>query len=187
MSEQAVSGTWRIAQSTDPTFRKGATARLEATDRGLRIAADGSPSVEVPWGVLTLSAASNGQVVIGTGRGTLWADPGPDANPAALTGAFATARPAPASPSPYEEYPAGDGRILVLYRGDDTGNEVDPADLLAEIGADAAARAAAGWQLTSMAGLPLRHAGQKFLAAEGSGYTTKVAIGCLYVRAPQPA
>lgn len=68
----------------------------------------------------------------------------------------------------------------MLYRSADTGDELDPATLLAEIAADAAIRSAAGWRMTSIASLPLRHAGQKVFGVDGSGYTTKAAFGALY-------
>ena len=188
MSDQQLSGTWRVAQSTEPGIRRGATVRIGASEAGLRISAEGGGGVDVPWSAARLATASNGQVVIDTGRGTVWADPQAGASPAPLAEAYASYRSAPASAAiAYPEYPAGEGRLLVLYLSDDDGSEVDPAELLARMGADAASRAAGGWRLESMAGLPLRHAGQKMFGVEGSGYTTKAAIGCLYARVAPPA
>ena len=85
--------------------------------------------------------------------------------------------------SQFPEYPAGEDQVLVVYTGMDDGSEVDPGPLFADLAADAAERRSNGWRMVSMASLPLRHGGQKIFGVEGSGFTTKVALGVLYTRA----
>jgi hypothetical protein len=182
MGEQRVDGSWRVVQSTDPSIRRATTARLAITDDGLRLWIEGAGSYEIAWSVGTVATASNGQTVLGTGHGTVWLEPQAGADPTALAAAVASRRDAAPSTPAHPEFPAGDGQLLVLYRGADDGSEVDPAHLLAVIADDASRRSADGWHLVSMVGLPLRHAGQKLFGVDGSGYTTKAAIGCLYAR-----
>lgn len=180
MDGERINGSWRIAGSTDAAIIKGTTAHLVIVPDGLQIRIDGAASYEIPWRVATLKTAISGQTVITTGHGQVWIDPGPGANAAELADAF-NGNYVDEPANRYEEFEAGSGQVLVLYRGADDGNEVDPAPLLAAIAADAAERASQGWRLASMVGLPLRHAGQKMFGIEGSGYTTKAAIAGLYV------
>ena len=77
------------------------------------------------------------------------------------------------------EFPAGRDQVIVVYVEDDTGNEVDPIYLYGQIAADATIRAEAGHRVVSMAAVPLRHSGG-WLAREGSGYETKVAVAVVY-------
>ena len=77
------------------------------------------------------------------------------------------------------EEPAGNGQFIVAYVSDDTGGEVDPAVLAAEIAGNAAQRASAGLRIVATAGLPLRHSAVAF-GREGSGFDTKVAVLVTY-------
>ena len=73
--------------------------------------------------------------------------------------------------------------VIVLYRPQDIGGEVDSLSIFSAIAADARARASAGLRILSMTGMPLRHAGTAF-GNDGSGYQTKAAIAVLYERWP---
>ena len=77
------------------------------------------------------------------------------------------------------EYGVGLNQVFVIYVSDDTGSEVDPTALYGQIAGDAAQRAQMGLRLISMAAVPLRHSAA-FLAREGSGYETKVAVAVVY-------
>lgn len=77
------------------------------------------------------------------------------------------------------EFNAGANQVIVVYMSTDTGNEVDPIALYGEIAQDAAQRAAAGQHIVSIAAVPTRHA-QGFMAREGSGYETKLAVAVVY-------
>jgi hypothetical protein len=188
MDGERISGTWRVVQSTDPGITKGVDVWFAIVPDGLAVQVQGAATYEIPWSVASLSVASNGQTVIDTGHGTLWVNPGAAADPAQLAARFNANRVAvPPTATSHQAFKAGAGRQLVLYRGEDDGSEVDPARLLAEVAADAENRAADGWQLTSLVGLPLRHAGQKMFGVEGSGYTTKAALAALYVQDGVPA
>ena len=81
------------------------------------------------------------------------------------------------------EYPAGPDHVIVVYQPPDIGAEVDPANLMGWIAADARSRAKDGLRMLSMTSLPLRHAGTAF-GNDGSGYQTKVAVTVLYERWP---
>jgi hypothetical protein len=80
------------------------------------------------------------------------------------------------------DFPAGAGQTIVVYISADTGEEVDPLALYGEIAGDAAERAAAGQRIVSMAAVPTRHA-QGFMARQGSGYETKLAVAVVYGKA----
>jgi hypothetical protein len=80
------------------------------------------------------------------------------------------------------EFAAGPGRLLVVHRSLDSGDEIDPFVLFGEIAADAEQRAERGQSIVSMVGLPLRHAGAAF-GREGSGYETKGCVAVLYALA----
>ncbi len=77
------------------------------------------------------------------------------------------------------ELDAGAGQSIVVYVSPDTGSEVEPTELYGEIAEDAARRAERGLRIISMAAVPTRHA-QAFLAREGSGYETKIAVAVVY-------
>ena len=77
------------------------------------------------------------------------------------------------------EHPAGEGQVIVTYVSNDDGNEVDPTVIAEEIAADAAERAARGYRIVAMAGMPLRHAAVAF-GREGSGYNTKEGVLVTY-------
>lgn len=81
------------------------------------------------------------------------------------------------------EYPAGPDHVLVVYQPPDLGTEIDPANLMGWIAADARERATAGLRMLSMTSIPLRHAGTAF-GNDGSGFLTKVAVTVLYERWP---
>lgn len=81
------------------------------------------------------------------------------------------------------EYSAGPDHVIVVYQPPDLGSEIDPANLMGWIAADARERAASGLRLLSMTSMPLRHGGTVF-GQEGSGYQTKVAVAVVYERWP---
>ena len=81
------------------------------------------------------------------------------------------------------EYEAGPDHVLVVYQPPDLGTEVDPANFMGWVAADARVRAAAGLRMLSMTSIPLRHAGTAF-GNDGSGFVTKVAVTVLYERWP---
>jgi hypothetical protein len=81
------------------------------------------------------------------------------------------------------EYAAGPDHVLVVYYPPDLGTEVDPANLMGWIAADARARAAAGLRMLSLTSTPMRHAGTAF-GNDGSGFQTKLAVTVLYERWP---
>ena len=80
------------------------------------------------------------------------------------------------------EFSAGANQTIVVYLSADTSEEVDPLVLYRHIAEDAAARAGSGQRIVSMSSVPLRHA-QGFIAREGSGYETKVAVTVVYAPA----
>lgn len=79
------------------------------------------------------------------------------------------------------EYPAGPDHVIVVYEPPDIGAEIDAANLMGWIAADARARAGSGLRLLSLTAIPLRHAGTAF-GNDGSGYQTKTAISVVYER-----
>jgi hypothetical protein len=81
------------------------------------------------------------------------------------------------------EYEVGPDHVLVVYQPPDLGTEVDPANFMGWVAADARARAATGLRMLSMTSTPLRHAGTAF-GNDGSGFVTKVAVTVLYERWP---
>ena len=81
------------------------------------------------------------------------------------------------------EYPAGPDHVIVVYQPPDLGSEIDPANLLGWIAADARRPAKDGLRMLSMMSTPLRHAGTAF-GNDGSGYQTKLAVTVLYERWP---
>jgi hypothetical protein len=80
------------------------------------------------------------------------------------------------------EFDAGASQVLAVYEPDDTGTEVDPQAIYAEIAADAATRAERGQRIVAMTALPTRHAGV-VMGKSGSGYQTKVTIAVVYASA----
>ena len=81
------------------------------------------------------------------------------------------------------EFPAGPDHVIVVYQPPDIGAEVDPANLMGWIAADARVRANEGLRMLSLTSFPMRHAGTAF-GNDGSGYQTKVAVSVLYERWP---
>jgi hypothetical protein len=81
------------------------------------------------------------------------------------------------------EYPAGPDHVIVVYEPPDLGGEVDPANLVGWIAADARERAKSGLRMLSMTNFPIRHAGTAF-GNDGSGFQTKLAVAVLYERWP---
>ncbi len=71
--------------------------------------------------------------------------------------------------------PAGEDQTIAVYTSDDTGTEIDPPRLLAEIALDASQRDRDGMRIVSTAAVPRRNAGL-FLGRHGSGVETKVSI-----------
>jgi hypothetical protein len=183
MRETTINGLWTVASTTDSIFAAGMTVTFTARSDGLAIESlEGTGSV-TPWQVVRHTVSADGQSVVDTAGGTIRLRPIGDARASDIGIAIAARREAgeaPRTSSPYPEFAAGEGQVLVLYRSGDTGDELDPAELLAAIAADAALRLETGWRMTSMVTLPLRHAGQKAFAVEGSGYTTKAVFGVLY-------
>lgn len=183
MKDTTVNGLWTVVSSTDSIFAAGMTVTFTARFDGLAIESlEGTGSV-TPWQTVRHTVAADGQSVVETAGGTLRLRPIGDARSADLGIAIAARRTrgqAPRTTSPYTEFPAGEGQVLVLYRSDDTGDELDPAALLAAMASDAALRSESGWRMTSMMTMPLRHAGQKIFGVDGSGYATKAAVGVLY-------
>ena len=80
------------------------------------------------------------------------------------------------------EFQAGPNQAIVVYVSDDNANEIDPAQIFAEIAQDAQERAVGGWRIVSTAAVPTRHA-QAFMGREGSGYETKAAVAVVYALA----
>ncbi len=191
MTDVPIAGTWSVTSSTDSRFAKGARLEFIDTPGGLVIAVQGGPSITVRWSAAEFDGGPESQGAVFTGVGTIWVKPLEGAYTAdlaqAVEGRRAQALPQGGPSVDYREYPAGEGQLLVLYEPFDTGDEVDPGALLAGIAADSARRAVACWRLVSLVGLPLRHAGVKLFGVEGSGYTTKAAVGALYTTGPADA
>jgi hypothetical protein len=80
------------------------------------------------------------------------------------------------------EFAAGADQTIVVYISTDTGEEVDPLMLYGQIADDAAERAGAGQRIVSMAAVPTRHS-QGFMARQGSGFETKLAVAVVYAKA----
>ncbi len=80
------------------------------------------------------------------------------------------------------EFNAGANQTIIVYITADTGEEVDPLALYGDIAQDAARRAGDGQRIVSMAAVPTRHA-QGFMARQGSGYETKLAVAVVYAKA----
>ncbi len=79
------------------------------------------------------------------------------------------------------EFDAGNGQSIVVYMSSDTGTEIDPSGVFAQIAADSTQRALAGEHIVSVASVPVRHAGA-ILGREGSGYETKFAVAVVFAR-----
>lgn len=77
------------------------------------------------------------------------------------------------------EWAIGMNQTFVVYVSDDTGSELDPVQFYGFIANDAQQYAQRGMKVTSMSSVPLRHSAA-FLAREGSGYQTKVAVAVVY-------
>ncbi|HEX8025862.1 MAG TPA: hypothetical protein VF484_06645 [Candidatus Limnocylindrales bacterium] len=82
----------------------------------------------------------------------------------------------------HRDFPAGDDQVIVVYDPMDTGNQVEPGDIMAGIAADAATRANEGWRIVSLDSMNLRHSAL-FLGRDGSGYESQVAVIVVYGRA----
>ena len=82
----------------------------------------------------------------------------------------------------HRDFPIGTDQVIVVYDPIDTGNQVEPGEIMAGVAADAASRAADGWRLVSLDSMNLRHSAL-FLGRDGSGYESQVAIVVLYDRA----
>jgi hypothetical protein len=181
-------GRWRVAVTTSPDVDTGRQVSLTAHNDGLAISPEGGPGTFAPWGVTAADVDPfNGLITLDLGGGrslALWPVEGADARQ--LLDAIRDGRAAEAATghrrSPYQEMQAGPDRVLVIYHSGDTGDEVAADAYLAAIAADAEIRAADGWTLVSLVALPLRHAGVKAFGVQGSGYTTKAAMGGLYAR-----
>ena len=181
-------GRWRVAVTTSPDVDTGSEVSLAAHADGLGIIPEGGPGTFAPWGVTEAAVDPfNGLVALDLGGGrslALWPVEGADVRQLleAIRDGRATAAATGRRRSPYREMPAGPDRVLVVYPSGDSGEEVAAEAYLAAIAADAEFRAADGWTLVSLVALPLRHAGVKMFGVEGSGYTTKAAMGGLYAR-----
>ncbi len=81
------------------------------------------------------------------------------------------------------DFAAGPGRKIAVYNPPDMGTEVDTDWTFEQVAADAATRAGQGWQILSMTVVPLRHSAA-FIAREGSGYESKIAVVVLYGESP---
>lgn len=77
------------------------------------------------------------------------------------------------------EFAAGAGQSIVVYVTEDDGAEVDPLEIYRYVAIDAARRAQHGVRIVAMSAFPLRHS-QAWLAREGSGYESKVAVAVVY-------
>ena len=180
-------GRWRVAVTTSPTIATGSEVSLHAHDDGLEVV-DGVVGTMAPWGLVEAAVDPlNGLVTLELGGGSslaLWPIEGAAAQQllAAIRAGRATEASTGRRRSPYRELPAGPDRILVLYPSGDSGEELAAEAYLAAIAADAGFRAEDGWTLVSLVALPLRHAGVKMFGTQGSGYTTKAAMGGLYAR-----
>jgi hypothetical protein len=77
---------------------------------------------------------------------------------------------------------AGPGQVVVVYETDDTGAEVSAVELFHGIARDAAARAAHGWWIVTMASMPLRQTGTagNVLFQSGGQFTTLAAVCVVY-------
>lgn len=181
-------GRWRVAVTTSPSIRNDTVLSLTAHPDGLELGADGADGRMVPWGLAAASVDPLSELVtLELGAGTsvaVWPIDGAD--PQALIAAIRDGQAVEATTgrrhSMFREHPAGPDRILVVYPSGDTGEEIDADAFLAAVAADAELRAANGWTLVSLVALPVRHAGVKMFGVEGSGYTTKAAVGGLYAR-----
>jgi hypothetical protein len=183
MPDLPIDGTWRVTGSTDGRFRRDARVSFTDSPEGLRIRVAGGPEVTVRWSTAEYDGGPDSQGALATGAGVIWLAPEPGAFDADLAQAVEGRRPAGGPPPlDHRDFPAGDGQVLVLYQPLDSGDEIDPEPLLAAVATDAAQRSAEGWSMSSIMGMPLRHAGVKLLGVEGSGYTTKAALGVLYLR-----
>ena len=77
------------------------------------------------------------------------------------------------------EFRAGPDQRIVVYHVLDTGEELNPVAIFAEIAEDAARRAEQGQRIVSIAPLSTRHSGAYF-SREGSGFETKASIAVVY-------
>ena len=77
------------------------------------------------------------------------------------------------------EFDAGGGQQLVVYQPADTGMELEPGQIFAEIAEDSARRAARGQRIVSMTWTSLREAGAMF-GNDGSSYATKASVAVVY-------
>lgn len=77
------------------------------------------------------------------------------------------------------EFRAGPDQRIVVYHVGDTGEELNPIAIFAEIAEDAARRAEQGQRIVSIAPLSTRHSAA-YLARDGSGFETKASIAVVY-------
>ncbi|MEP7157948.1 MAG: hypothetical protein ABI797_00840 [Chloroflexota bacterium] len=84
------------------------------------------------------------------------------------------------------ELPAGEDQLIVLYMSRDTSSMIDVGTLTNEVANDAAARSKDGWQLNSLASLPMRQMGTSgnVLFQSGGQYVTKATLIAVYTRKP---
>ena len=77
------------------------------------------------------------------------------------------------------EFRAGPDQRIVVYHVTDTGEELNPIAIFAEIAEDAARRAEKGQRIVSIAPLSTRHSGA-YLGRQGSGFETKASVAVVY-------
>jgi hypothetical protein len=83
------------------------------------------------------------------------------------------------------ELPAGESQMIVLYVNQDTAEQVEPGSLAHQLAQDAARLRAEGWELGSVASMPLRQMGTagNVVFQSGGQFATQVALIALYKRA----
>jgi hypothetical protein len=77
------------------------------------------------------------------------------------------------------EFRAGPDQRIVVYHVTDTGEELNPVAIFAEIAEDAAKRADQGQRIVTMSTLSTRHSAAGF-GRTGSGFETKASIAVVY-------
>ena len=77
------------------------------------------------------------------------------------------------------EFRAGPDQRIVVYHVGDTGEELNPVAIFAEIAEDAAKRADQGQRIVTISSLSTRHSGA-YLGRQGSGFETKASIAVVY-------
>jgi hypothetical protein len=77
------------------------------------------------------------------------------------------------------EFRAGPDQRIVVYHVTDTGEELNPVAIFAEIAEDASKRAAQGQRIVTISTLSTRHSAAYF-GRDGSGFETKASIAVVY-------